>query len=173
MRNMGPGLNSSQDELYFVFEAEKNMGYLASNRDGGQGDYDIYSAYMQGNVEGMPLISKQEEDYVVKNPDGQSGLTQEQEDQLNTLEEIADNVNGEEGNGSNMGQDKIDDYVLNPPREGAISRGTMLAQTIVGVIMLVQTTILQATAAVIMDRATTTTPMRVSKSLVQTTPILV
>lgn len=123
VRNMGPGLNSSQDELYFVFEPEKNMGYMASNRDGGQGDYDIYSAYMQGNVEGMPLISKQEEDYVVKSPDGQSGLTREQEDQLNTLEEIADNVNGGEGNGSNMEQDKIDDYVLNPPKEGGNQQG--------------------------------------------------
>ncbi|WCL81901.1 tetratricopeptide repeat protein [Saprospira sp. CCB-QB6] len=115
VRNMGPNLNSSQDDVYFIFEPEKNMGYLASNREGGQGDYDIYSAYLQGNVEGMPLISSQEEDYVVKNPEGQSGLTKEQEDQLNTLEEIADNVNGGEGNGSNMSKDDINDYVVNPP----------------------------------------------------------
>ena len=35
-------MNSSKDDLYFIFDEKKNIGYLTSNRSGGKGLEDIY-----------------------------------------------------------------------------------------------------------------------------------
>ncbi|WP_299312826.1 hypothetical protein [uncultured Aquimarina sp.] len=40
--NMGAPINSSQDDFTFIISEENNMGYFASNRDGGKGGDDIY-----------------------------------------------------------------------------------------------------------------------------------
>jgi outer membrane protein OmpA-like peptidoglycan-associated protein len=42
-RNMGNTINSSYDEIAY-FLATKNKGYVSSNRQGGKGSYDIYTA---------------------------------------------------------------------------------------------------------------------------------
>ena len=42
-RNMGNTINSSYDEVAY-FLATKNKGYVSSNRQGGKGSYDIYTA---------------------------------------------------------------------------------------------------------------------------------
>ncbi|MBK8564944.1 MAG: carboxypeptidase regulatory-like domain-containing protein [Saprospiraceae bacterium] len=38
----GAGLNSSNDDYGFVFNGERNIGYIVSNRAGGKGSEDIY-----------------------------------------------------------------------------------------------------------------------------------
>jgi len=40
--NMGNGVNSPEDDYYFVKHPEKNSYYLTSNRLGGRGSHDIY-----------------------------------------------------------------------------------------------------------------------------------
>lgn len=42
VENMGNQVNSSADDLYFVFNAAEKIGYLSSNRAGGRGNEDIY-----------------------------------------------------------------------------------------------------------------------------------
>lgn len=61
VRNMGPSINSSQDDLYFVFDSGSKIGYFTSNRKGGMGDYDIYSARFTGTVEMMPALFTEDE----------------------------------------------------------------------------------------------------------------
>ena len=41
--NMGKGINSPVDDLYFVQKANQKIGYITSNRLGSKGGYDIYS----------------------------------------------------------------------------------------------------------------------------------
>ena len=40
--NLGTGINSSRDDLGFIFKENENTGYLTSNRVGGKGLEDIY-----------------------------------------------------------------------------------------------------------------------------------
>jgi len=40
--NLGAGINSSYDDLYYVFDSEGGFGYFTSNRKGGKGAEDIY-----------------------------------------------------------------------------------------------------------------------------------
>ncbi len=61
VRHLGPGVNSSADDLYFVFDAARGMGYFSSNRTTGKGDYDIYSAKFTGDYEMMPFIREEDE----------------------------------------------------------------------------------------------------------------
>ncbi|WP_047247697.1 OmpA family protein [Maribacter thermophilus] len=49
--NVGEPVNSIKDDFTFIFNEETKQGYLASNRDGGQGFDDIYSF-----IEKEPLI---------------------------------------------------------------------------------------------------------------------
>ena len=42
--NMGKGINSPADDLYFVIKANQRISYITSNRLGSKGGYDIYSA---------------------------------------------------------------------------------------------------------------------------------
>ncbi len=40
--NLGAPINSNKDDFSFILDEEKNIGFFASNRDGGVGDDDIY-----------------------------------------------------------------------------------------------------------------------------------
>ncbi len=40
--NVGAPLNSSKDDFGIIYDTDNNEGYFTSNRDGGQGDDDIY-----------------------------------------------------------------------------------------------------------------------------------
>ena len=42
--NMGPPVNTADDEIYFVLSADGKTGYFASGREGGYGEKDIYVA---------------------------------------------------------------------------------------------------------------------------------
>jgi len=39
---LGAGINSPRDDYGFVYDADQNLGYLTSNRDGGRGNEDIW-----------------------------------------------------------------------------------------------------------------------------------
>ena len=43
VKNMGTGVNSSDDDFAFKFDAAARTGYVSSNRQGGKGSDDIYS----------------------------------------------------------------------------------------------------------------------------------
>jgi peptidoglycan-associated lipoprotein len=67
VENLKYPLNSSYDDFGIVFEGKKNKGFFSSNREGGKGDDDIYSFYLQplvfnvrGNIfsEGDPTTGK-------------------------------------------------------------------------------------------------------------------
>jgi tetratricopeptide (TPR) repeat protein/cell division septation protein DedD len=45
--HLGPGINSSRDDYGFVYDENRNLGYLTSNRDGGQGNEDIWQAVLR------------------------------------------------------------------------------------------------------------------------------
>jgi outer membrane protein OmpA-like peptidoglycan-associated protein len=47
VENMGNEVNSSSDDMYFVFDAEKQIGYLSSNRVGSRGNEDIYQVIQE------------------------------------------------------------------------------------------------------------------------------
>lgn len=49
--NVGASVNSKEDDFTFVFNEETRRGYVASNREGGMGDDDIYSF-----LETRPLV---------------------------------------------------------------------------------------------------------------------
>lgn len=42
VRNLGTPLNSNSDDFSFTFDEESKKGFVASNREGGKGDDDIY-----------------------------------------------------------------------------------------------------------------------------------
>ncbi|WP_405411557.1 OmpA family protein [Maribacter sp. Asnod1-A12] len=46
VQNVGKPVNSKKDDFSFIVNEESQMGYFASNRDGGKGDDDIYSFKM-------------------------------------------------------------------------------------------------------------------------------
>lgn len=71
--NLGPSINTTGDDLYFVMEANGKTGYYSSNRLGGSGEKDIYQItflenIMTGNLrllkgrvldkKGNPMVSK-------------------------------------------------------------------------------------------------------------------
>ncbi len=74
-QNMGKPINSSNSELSFFMTAKGDKGYLASNRDGGYGNFDIYQfkmpakkdfeeiAYVKGRV--MDAVTKEPIESVV------------------------------------------------------------------------------------------------------------
>lgn len=57
LRNLGYGINSSGDELYFIFDFAHDLAYFCSNRLGGAGDLDIYSAIKLGDLSMMPRVN--------------------------------------------------------------------------------------------------------------------
>ena len=56
LRNLGFGINSSNDDLNFVLDFDRDLSYFCSNRLGGAGDYDIYSAIKLGDLSMMPRV---------------------------------------------------------------------------------------------------------------------
>ncbi len=48
-RNMGVGINSSYDDLGFIFDGVRNLGYFVSNRKEGRGNEDIYKVSRETN----------------------------------------------------------------------------------------------------------------------------
>src|ERR1035437_6228050 len=53
--NLGSAINTTDDDIYFVLQANGKTGYYASSKPGGLGDLDIYSIafsedFMKKNV---------------------------------------------------------------------------------------------------------------------------
>lgn len=44
--NLGPKFNTANDDFGFIIDRDKKNGYFSSNRDGGKGQDDIYSFYI-------------------------------------------------------------------------------------------------------------------------------
>ncbi len=44
--NLGYPINTTHDEIHFVLSTDKKTAYISSNRDGGYGEFDIYSIDM-------------------------------------------------------------------------------------------------------------------------------
>lgn len=49
-KNLGPSINTPEDDLYFVMEANGKAGYYSSNRQGGLGEKDIYQITFLENI---------------------------------------------------------------------------------------------------------------------------
>ncbi len=65
VRNLGNKVNSSFDDMYFVYDAVKRMGYFSSNRDG---YYNIYRAKLTGAETLLPLVNESERAVAVVDP---------------------------------------------------------------------------------------------------------
>ena len=48
--NLGPKFNTASDDFGFIIDRDKRNGYLSSNRDGGKGQDDIYSFFVDENL---------------------------------------------------------------------------------------------------------------------------
>src|SRR5579883_964747 len=46
-KNLGPSVNSKGDELFFYLPPNEDAVYFSSDREGGQGYFDLYRAYVQ------------------------------------------------------------------------------------------------------------------------------
>ncbi len=55
VKNVGKPINSNKDDFSFIVNEEKQMGYFASNRDGGKGFDDIYS-FKTLKIEEVPAV---------------------------------------------------------------------------------------------------------------------
>ena len=55
VKNLGKPINSNKDDFSFIVNEEKQMGYFASNRDGGKGFDDIYS-FKTLKIEEIPVV---------------------------------------------------------------------------------------------------------------------
>lgn len=55
VQNMGKPINSNKDDFSFIVNEEKQLGYFASNRDGGKGFDDIYS-FKTLKIEEIPVV---------------------------------------------------------------------------------------------------------------------
>jgi len=65
VRNLGNQVNSSFDDMYFVFDSNTRTGYFSSNRNG---RYNIYNGLMKGNEALMPLVNSNEVNVAVNTP---------------------------------------------------------------------------------------------------------
>ena len=54
--NMGIGVNSSNDDIGFVFAPSVSTGFLTSNRSGGNGKYDIYRLTATGEKVNVVIL---------------------------------------------------------------------------------------------------------------------
>lgn len=57
VENLGAPINSRSDDFSFVSNSEQTMGYFASNREGGQGDDDIYGFKQLAPIKNTPILS--------------------------------------------------------------------------------------------------------------------
>ncbi len=65
VRNLGPQVNSSFDDMYFVFDAVKRVGYFASNRNK---NFSIYSAALKGDESLLLEVNQAEQEVTVNDP---------------------------------------------------------------------------------------------------------
>ncbi|MDZ7877309.1 MAG: hypothetical protein U5L45_06555 [Saprospiraceae bacterium] len=56
--NMGIGVNSSNDDIGFVFAPSVATGFLTSNRNGGTGKYDIYRLSSTGETVNVVIVDE-------------------------------------------------------------------------------------------------------------------
>lgn len=91
VRNLGNQVNSSFDDMYFVFDAVKRIGYFASNR---AGYYNIYNALMNGAETMMPLVNEKEKAIAVVDPNKKPTTTTTTSNKPNTT------IGGTKTNGS-------------------------------------------------------------------------
>lgn len=69
VRNLGPSVNSVGDDMYFIYDSANKFAYFASNREGGKGDFDIYSAQLIGDLASAPLaVTNEKNDILVSYP---------------------------------------------------------------------------------------------------------
>jgi len=74
VRNLGNKVNSSYDDMYFVYDAAKRLGYFSSNR---KNDYmNIYRANMTGDESLLLPVNMSEVNAVVSTPPSTTTTTQ-------------------------------------------------------------------------------------------------
>ncbi len=97
LQNLGTGVNSAYDEMYFIINTAHKVGYFASNRPNGKGNEDIYKAQqLRGFAIAEKKILNLGEQYVFRNIQfgDQNELTftrDEQEQMLALLTGLNDN----------------------------------------------------------------------------------
>ncbi|MEM6725588.1 MAG: carboxypeptidase regulatory-like domain-containing protein, partial [Bacteroidota bacterium] len=55
--NLGYGVNTSYDDLDFIYNSAKKGGYLSSNRPGGKGRHDIYYYAFTRSLDESPMVA--------------------------------------------------------------------------------------------------------------------
>lgn len=65
--NLGKPVNSEKDDFGFTFNQDQNTAFLSSNRDGGQGDDDIYIALPVCNVDLIATVHDKKTGMVLAN----------------------------------------------------------------------------------------------------------
>lgn len=75
--NLGVPFNSPKDDFGFIVDRDNRNGYFSSNRDGGFGEDDIYSFYIETGRRAIAASGKGLDDLVVRDEMGQplSGAT--------------------------------------------------------------------------------------------------
>lgn len=75
--NLGVPFNSPKDDFGFIVDRDNRNGYFSSNRDGGFGEDDIYSFYIETGRQPVAATGRGLEDLVVRDEVGQplSGAT--------------------------------------------------------------------------------------------------
>jgi len=97
LQNLGTGVNSAHDEMYFVINAANKVGYFSSNRPNGKGYEDIYKAQqLRGFAIAEKKVLNLGEQYVFRNIQfgDQNELTftsDEQDQMMNLLIGLYDN----------------------------------------------------------------------------------
>lgn len=89
VRNLGNQVNSSFDDMYFIYDAIKRIGYFSSNRDI---YYNVYSAMMTGQEAQLASVVEKEQNIAIKNPNQTNNNN-------NTI--VYNNPNGNNPNGNN------------------------------------------------------------------------
>ncbi len=106
--NMGPPVNTPDDDIYFVLSADGKNGYYASGKEGGYGEKDIY--HIQ-----FPYYPYPRRYYIVE----LAGMVQDQQtlDTLNAMVVLVDNETNEVLDSIYTGVDSASFYfILEPER---------------------------------------------------------
>lgn len=56
--NLGKDINSTRDDICFVYSRTKKYGYITSNRLGGKGDLDLYRVKKTGEISTNPPVTE-------------------------------------------------------------------------------------------------------------------
>jgi cell division septation protein DedD len=65
VRNLGLGINSAGDDMYFTYDVANKQAYFSSNREGGQGDFDVYFASITTDLGDAPIVLANEHTDIV------------------------------------------------------------------------------------------------------------